>query len=68
MSCLIFIVALIQLTTGTRVSPQISQRFLMVDTPTVAIMKRPTHLQLTVNPNPKPVNASQKYHQNWNGL
>lgn len=68
MSRLWFYVAWIQLTTGTRVSPQISHRFLIVDTPTVAIMKRPTHLQLTVNPNPKPVNANQKYHQNWKGL
>lgn len=56
------------LTKGTCVSPQISHKFLIVDTPTVAIVNRPTHLQLTVKPRPRPVRASQKYHQNWKGL
>lgn len=56
------------LTKGTCVSPHISHKFLIVDTPIVAIVKRPTHLQLTVRPRPRPVNVSQKYHQNRKGL
>lgn len=52
------------LTFDIRVFPQSSHKFLTVDVPMVAIVNNPTHLQLTVSPNPAPVAASQKYHQN----
>jgi hypothetical protein len=53
---------------GIRTLAQMSKRPLMVLHPIVAMVNRPTHLQLTVNPNPAPVIASHVHHQNWKGL
>lgn len=51
-------------TFGIRVFPQISHNPLMVEVPMVAIVNNPTHLQLTVKPNPRPVKVNHTYHQN----
>lgn len=53
---------------GIRTLAQMSKRPLIVLHPMVAMVNRPTHLQLTVNPNPAPVKASHVHHQNWKGL
>lgn len=54
--------------TGIRTLAHISSSPLIVLQPMVAIVNKPTHLQLAVNPNPRPVKANQLHHQNWKGL
>lgn len=55
-------------TLDTCKSPSILQRSITVDKPIVAMVNKPTHLQLTVNPRLTPVNASQNHHANRKGL
>jgi hypothetical protein len=43
-------------------SPQISHNSFSTARPIVAILSKPTHLQLTVQPNPTPVKLSQTHH------
>jgi hypothetical protein len=48
-------------------SPQISHKPLMVEQPTVAIVKRPTHFELMEKPKPRPVRNSHSFHWKENG-
>src|SRR5947209_544291 len=48
-------------------SPSKSQSRKMVQAPTVAMVKRPTHLHETTAPRERPVNTSQVHHSSENG-
>lgn len=52
----------------TVISPKILQSCLIVETPIVATVNKPTHLLLTVHPNPIPEQNNQKYQLRSNDL